>query len=113
MEMLKHIDGDILGAVFVIGTIGIFVSFIVVVVSIARTWNNIAVVRMNQTLVQDLLEKGYTVDDIERLAYGGQNWSRKFRQLFHSAKSQISSLHRRRYRNHYENQPVPPMKQTA
>ena len=108
LEFLKLIDGDILGVVFIIGTIGLFVSFIVLVASIARTWNNIAMVRMNQRLVKELLEKGYSVDDIERLAYGGQAWSQQFRKICQSAKSRLANYFDR---NKYENQPVPPYKQ--
>jgi len=108
LEFLKLIDGDILGVVFIIGTIGFFVSLIVMVVAITRTWNNIAMVRMNQRLVQELLQKGYSVDDIERLAYGGQAWSHRFRKMFHSAKSQFTNYVNR---NKRENQPVPPYKQ--
>lgn len=110
IEFLKLFDNDLLGAVLIIGMIGFFVSFIVMVVTIARTWNNIATVRMNQRLVQELLQKGYSVDEIERLAYRGHAWSHRFRQLFHSAKSQLANLARR---NRYENQPVPPFKQSA
>lgn len=110
LEFLGMIDNDILGVVFIIGTIGIFVSFIVTVVSIARTWNNIAMVRMNQRLVQDLLQKGYSVDDIERIAFGGPALSKQFRKLFQSAKSQLASFANR---NRYENQPVPPYKQSV
>ncbi len=110
LEFVKLIDGDVLGAVFIIGTVGIFVSFIVLVVSIARTWNNIAVVRMNQRLIQELLQKGYSVDEIERLAYGGFAWRQRFRKLFRSAKSQFATYVNR---NKYENQPMPPYKQSV
>ena len=110
LEFLRLIDSDILGVVFIIGTIGFFVSFIVMVVSITRTWNNIATVRMNQRLVQDLLQKGYSVDDIERLAYGGHAWSQRVSKMIQSAKSQLASFVRR---NRYENQPAPPYKQSA
>ncbi len=110
LQFLEMLDGDLLGAVLIIGTIGFFISFIVVVASVSKTWNNIAISRMNQNLIQDLLAKGYSVEDIERLAYGGPSWNRKFHKLFKSAKSQFASHVRRR---RYENQPVPPMKQTA
>lgn len=107
LEFLKLIDSDILGVVFIIGTIGFFVSLIVMVVAITRTWNNIAMVRMNQRLVQELLQKGYSVDDIERLAYG-QAWSHRFCKIFRSAKSQFENYVNR---NKRENRPVPPYKQ--
>ncbi len=112
MELLKHVDGEILGAVFILGTIGIFISFIVVVVSIARTWNNIAVARLNQNLVQELLAKGLTVDDVERLVYGSQGWGRRFSKVFQNAKSHMADMRRRKYYR-YETQPVPPMKHSV
>lgn len=112
IEFLKLFDNDILGVVFIMGTVGIFVSFIVVVVTIARTWNNIATARMNQRLVQELLQKGYSVDDIERLAYGGNFWSQRFGKLCQSAKSRLASIVKR-HQNHYANQPAPPYKQSV
>lgn len=110
LEFLKLLDNDILGVALIIGTIGTFVSFIVVVVSVTRTWNNISITRMNQRLVQELLQKGYSVDDIERLAYGGGAWSHRFNKLFNSAKVQLANLVKRHQR---ENRPVPPYKQSV
>lgn len=110
IEFLKLFDDEVLGAVFIIGTIGIFISFITLVVSVTRTWNNIAMVRMNQRLVQELLQKGYSVDDIERLAYGGNVWRQQFRKMIDSAKAQFANLAKR---HRHENPPAPPFKQSA
>lgn len=110
IEFLQLFERDLIGAVFIIATIGAFVSFIVLVVSISRTWNNIALARMNQRLVQDLLAKGYSVEDIERLAYGDHAWSHHLRKMVRSAKNQFANMVNRRT---YENQPVPPYKQSA
>lgn len=110
-ELLRQIDSDILGAVFILATIGTFVTSIVTVACISHTWNNLAMIRMNQSLVKDLLKQGYSVDDIERLAYGGARWSRQFRKLVRSATDRLATVARRN--NEYENRPVPPFKQTA
>lgn len=110
IEFLQLFERDLIGAVFIIATVGAFISFIVLVVSITRTWNNLALARMNQRLVQDLLAKGYSVDDIERLAYGGQAWSYQLRKMIGSARDQVANMVNRRTG---ENQPVPPYKQTA
>jgi hypothetical protein len=111
VEVLRLFDNDLLGVVLVLATIGTFVTLIVSVISISRTWNNLAQIRMNQSLVKDLLNQGYSVEDIERLVYGGgQRWGSRFKQLVQSARSRFS---RARNRYEYANQPVPPVKQTA
>lgn len=101
-------DGDLLGVVLILSTIGFFLSFIVVVVSVARTWNNIAMVRMTHSLVHELLSQGYTVEDVERLAVGGPRWKQRFRKMFQSTRVQIAKM---AARSGYQNQPAPPYKQ--
>ena len=109
-ELLRQIDSDVLGVVFILATIGTFVTCIVTIACVSRTWNNIAMIRMNQSLVKDLLKQGYSVDDIERLAYGGPRFRHKFRRLVNTAKSRLANFAKR---NEYQNRPVPPLKHSA
>ena len=111
MEVLQIFDNDLLGAVLVLMTIGTFVTVIVSIVSITRTWNNLSQIRMNQALVKDLLNQGYSVDEIERLVYGGgPSWSNRFKRMMQSARESFGKASRR---YEYANNPVPPVKQSA
>lgn len=109
-ELLQHLDEEFLGAILVIATVGIFITTIVSVVTLARTVNNVALTRMQQSMVKNLLAQGYSVEDTERLAYGHQHrWGHKIRHIVNSAKTRFSRVrhpHPRQY-------PMPPVKQNA
>lgn len=106
IEFLELFDNDLLGVVLILTTVGTFVTAIVTVVSVSRTWNNLAQQRMNQSLMKDLLSQGYSVDDIERLVHGSPRWTNRFKQFVKSAKDTLI-----RRKPQYNNQPMPPVKQ--
>jgi hypothetical protein len=108
-ELLQHIDEEFLGAILVIATVGIFITAIVTVVALARTVNNVALTRMQHSMVKNLLAQGYSVEDTERLAYGNYRWGHKLRHFVHSAKTRLSRM-RHPQHMHY---PMPPVKQNA
>ena len=110
IEFLELFDNDLLGVVLVLMTIGTFVTVIVSIVSITRTWNQIAHQRMNQAMMKDLLNQGYSVDDVERLVYGAPRWTSRFKQMVKSARDTFSRSRRQREQ---VNQPLPPVKQPA
>ena len=108
-ELLQHIDEEFLGAILVIATVGFFITAIVSVVTLARTVNNVALTRMQHSMVKNLLAQGYSVEDTERLAYGNYRWGHKLRHFIHSAKTQLS----RGRHPHPRQYPMPPVKQNA
>ncbi len=109
VEFLQHVDEEFLGIVMVIGTIGIFVTTIVTVVTLARTVNNVLMTRMQHAMVKNLLSQGYSVEDTERLAYGNYRWGQKLRHIVSSAKTRLAHM---RYPQAMQ-YPVPPVKQNA
>ncbi|MFK7766877.1 MAG: hypothetical protein AB8B55_06615 [Mariniblastus sp.] len=108
LGIIENVNPEMLGAVMILGVIGVFIATIVTVVSICRTVSNISMLRMNHTFVKDLLKQGYSVDDIDRLVYGNQGWGRKLQQFVKNTKRQMSSA-----RNEFSNRPAPPVKQPA
>lgn len=107
MELLQSVDKELLGTVMILGTIGFFVSIIVCVCTISSTITNLRVVKMHNTMVQDLLQKGYSVDDIERLTMG-QGIGGQVKKLVRAATNRINKT------GYQEgNRPVPPVKQTV
>ena len=108
-ELLQQVDEEFLGAILVIATVGIFITAIVTVVALARTVNNVALTRMQHSMVKNLLAQGYSVEDTERLAYGNYRWGHKLRHFVHAAKTRLSRM-RHPQHMHY---PMPPVKQNA
>lgn len=109
-EILNRIDSELIGTAVILTVIGIFITSIVAVVSICRTINNIKTTRMTQEMVSSLLGQGYSIDEIERLVFGGQQWHRRVRRFVQSTRDHLTGARRKSgCRNH----PVPPMKQTA
>lgn len=95
-QVLQEMNPDVLGAAMILGTILFFVTLIITIITICQTINQLAVLRSNKSLMQDLLSKGYSVDDVERLVYGPGGWSKLTRALSKFAKS--------------KNRPLPPVK---
>ena len=83
IELLQTMNPDVLGATLVVGTIFFFMSLIVSVVTVCNTLTHIVALRSNKSLVQDLLSKGYSVDDVERLVYGPSGWKKLTLSLIH------------------------------
>ena len=109
-QLLQQIDDDFLGVVLIIATVGTFITAIVTVVSLARTVNNVALTRMQHSMVKNLLAQGYSVEDTERLAYGNYRWGHKLRHFVSSAKTRLARMRRHPQPMHY---PMPPVKQNA
>ena len=110
VELLQHVDQEFLGAiVMVIATIGIFITAIVTVVTLARTVNNVPMTRMQHSMVKNLLAQGYSVEDTERLAYGNYRWGHKIRHFVIRPKRRLAHM-RHPQAMHY---PMPPVKQNA
>lgn len=108
-ELLQHVDQEFLGAILVIATIGIFITTIVTVVTLARTVNNVTTTRMQHSMVKNLLAQGYSVEDTERLAYGNYRWGHKLRHFVHSAKTRLARMRHPQPARY----PMPPVKQNA
>ncbi len=113
IEVLRQIDDDVLGAVMILSTIGFFLTLLVTIVGVIRTFNNVTLTRMNHNMVSGLLAKGYSVEEVERLTYGNQRWGNKLRNVVRLATHRLGRFKRNRYYASGFNPPVPPRKQTA
>jgi hypothetical protein len=104
-QLLESIDRDALAVIFILATIGTFFAVIFIVGFTMSTVKSISTTRMTQTMIRELLNKGYSVDDVERLVYGAP-LTQKVKNLFTAAQ--------RRVRPHNcDFPPSPPIKQPA
>ncbi|MEM9411926.1 MAG: hypothetical protein AAGA30_12480 [Planctomycetota bacterium] len=82
-------DPDFLGVIGLVGTILFFVLMIVSVVSITRTFQNVSIAKLQNQMMNDLLAKGYSVDEIQQLM-GGKRKNVLFRFFDHGRQTYVS-----------------------
>ena len=69
-QIVERIDPDFLGAIAMVTTIMTFVLSIITVVTVCRTYQKVSLAKMQNQMINELLAKGYTVDEIQQLASG-------------------------------------------
>ena len=95
--ILKRVDPDMIGAMGIVGTVLTFVFGVVLVTSISRAIQSITLARMQRSLIQDMLAKGYSCEEINLLVNGKQ-------------KGVLSRLFDSRSQEYVNARPVPPIK---
>lgn len=103
-SILTRIDGDILGVCMILATIGGFALMITTVAMVADIVKSIAMAKMSKQMIEDLMNKGYSASEIERLVYGEPKWNR-VRRMFSRLRSKAAPT--------VGNRPMPPVKQHA
>ena len=68
-EIIQRIDPDFLGSIGLVVAILTFVLLIVSVIFSLRTIQNISMAKMQNQMVNELLAKGYSVQEIQQLVY--------------------------------------------
>lgn len=96
--IIDRMDPDLIGAIGIIGTVFFFIFAIVAVTSITRAVQMIALAKMQRKLIQEMLAKGYSCNDISMLINGKQKGI--FARLFDS-----------RSQEYVNARPVPPVKE--
>ncbi len=71
-RLLERIDPDFLGVIGLVATVMCFALLIISVVTIFRTFQNISLAKLQNQMINELLSKGYSVDEIQRLVHGGK-----------------------------------------
>ena len=70
LSLAERIDPDFLGAIGMVTTVMFFVLMIVSVVTLCRTYQNVSLAKLQNQMINDLLAKGYSVDEIQQLMGG-------------------------------------------
>lgn len=68
-RLIEKIDPDFLGAILLVSSILTFLLLIVSVVFVLRTIQNVSLAKMQNQMVNELLAKEYSVDEIQQLVY--------------------------------------------
>lgn len=85
--ILDRIDSSALSALSIITVIGAFALAIVVVGCISTTIQRVVAIRESNRLILELLNRGYSPEDIERVAYGKSKFSKKVGRFFRNARN--------------------------
>ena len=105
-QLLSQLPEEALAAILILSLIFTFLTTLVTVMCVADSYKTLKLARMSKELIEDLLAKGYTPQEIEPLVNGPHRWQ-KMRQLFASLKNRMN--HRERPFRH----PAPPVKRTT
>ena len=98
--VLDKIDSDIVGAMGIVTIVFTFVFGIIAVTSITKAIQTVTMAKMQRNLIQDMLAKGYSCDEINLLVNGKQKGI--LSRLFDSGAQEYVNASAR---------PVPPVKQ--
>lgn len=71
-DLFQKVDPDFLGVMGILTTVFTFVFLMVAISTISRTIQNISIARMQNQMINELLAKGYSVQDIQQLVHGSR-----------------------------------------
>ena len=71
-RLIEKIDPDFLGVIGLVSSILTFVLLIVSVVFVLRTIQKVSLAKMQNQMVNELLSKGYSVDEIQQLVFNNR-----------------------------------------
>ena len=96
-DLVERVDPDIIGAMGILTVIMVFTLSIVSVVTVSRTIQNVSLARMHRQMINEMLAKGYSIDEIQQLVTGRR-------------KSVFSRFFDGRRQEYVNNAPSPPLK---
>ena len=105
-QLLTQLPEEALAAVFILGVIFSFATIIVTVISFAVSFRSVRLAQLSKDLIEELIAKGYTPQEITALVHGPNRWS-KIQELFTFARNR-TPFHCR-----HDRYPAPPVKQTV
>lgn len=102
-ELLSRIPEEALAAVLILSVIFSFVTILVVTLRIVDYCKTTTLARMSKEMIEELLAKGYTPQEIEPLVRDTRGW-KKMRRSFQCATTDRPEFFDRQRR------PLPPVK---
>lgn len=100
--IIDRIDSGALAVISIIAVIGGFALAIVVVGCVSTTIQRVITIRESNRLILELLNRGYSPEEIERVAYGNSKFSKKVGRFFRDARNM--------FRKEENQKAVPPAK---
>lgn len=107
LTFLGDLPSEAVAAMFILAIIFTFITVIATTLATIDMFKSIALAKLSKQMVDELLAKGYTPQEIEPLVNGSSGW-KKMRKLIAFAKQKSGYEFQDRY-----GRPVPPVKQRA
>ena len=102
LAFLSQLPEEALVAVVILSMVFTFITILVTTLTIVDYLKTTTLARMSKEMVEELLAKGYTPQEIEPLVHGTSGW-KKMRKLFTFAKDRPEFFDR-------SGRPMPPVK---
>ena len=103
IEFMSSLDPDTVGVMLILTVIGFFVGSTVVLIVLIEARKSVKLAKIQQEMVEDLVNRGFSPEEIHKLVRGENGWD-KFCGLFQRKNKES---------NHGGYRPVPPVKQSA
>ena len=103
-NVVEHLNNDVQSISAMIAILGAFVLAIVFVICVTTTVQRVIAIRASNKLIMELVSKGFTAEEIERVVYGNTKLGTKVGRFFRDAKNAF------RKDGGVEATPVPPVK---
>lgn len=81
LQFIKTLDTDVLSVAVILTVVGTFGSLIVISVTWLESRKKIKLAKIQKETVDDLLNRGYKLEEVERLVFGQSGWE-KFCGIF-------------------------------
>ena len=106
-HIVERMNPELLGAIAMVGTILTFVMVMLSIFVVSRTIQNIYLSRMQNQMLNELIAKGYSVEEIQQLVYNNRR-SALFRFFDKRSQSYVNrALNRKTV---MDRDPAPPIK---
>jgi hypothetical protein len=86
-DFINRIDGDALAAATIIAVVGIIVVCVVLTVCVTVTIQRVVAIRESNKLIMELVNRGFSADEIESITYGNMKLSKKVGKMFRDARN--------------------------
>ncbi len=75
-QFMETLDRDVVGACMVLSVIGFFGALIAISCTFIESRKRIRLAKLHKQMVDDLVARGYSPDDIEKVVYQQSGWSK-------------------------------------
>lgn len=104
-DFINRIDGDALATATIIAVVGVIAVCVVLTICITVTIQRVVAIRESNKLIMELVNRGFTAEEIESIAYGNMKLGKKVGKMFRDARNAF-----RTQQEHDRQMPSPPVK---
>ncbi len=100
-DFVQQLDPEALGAAIILSVIGTVGALIAISVTLIEAVKTVMLARLSKSMITELLDKGFTPQEVEQLVNGPKKWSKVKNWMAFGKKQECNAANQ---------QPVPPVK---